>query len=157
MQYAELEKMLEEVLLEELSARGAAQSKSFAESIAHLKLNVRLYYIDQNTVINNIWDHVRSDEGVLDTLLRATMAFNMRLACLQPDGITAFTQRIVSSIFISQHESAVVDKDFRSKLPTMSSLNGVLTHEQWLSFLIFCTYNYAVVDAVVTRLYGQKT
>lgn len=145
-QYANALECLNLAISEELRLRDAVVGGLFYQFILKAKINIRPYYMSAEVLRNEIWAPIRSNEALLDLVMKASTNFEMRMQLREDCDFTKLQEYLSKTMGgRSGSTSTIVDQDFGGKVIGPMVLREYMQTDSWLAFVFFAMLNVSIL------------
>jgi hypothetical protein len=145
-QYANALECLNLALAEEVRLRDPMVGGLFYQFILKAKINIRPYYMGADVLRNEIWAPIRSNEALLDLVMKASTNFEMRMQLREDCDFTKLVEYLSKTMGgRSSGTSSIVDQDFATKVIGATSLREFMVTDSWLAFVFFAMLNVSIL------------
>lgn len=145
-QYANALECLNLAISEELRLRNPVVGGLFYQFILKAKINIRPYYMGADVLRNEIWAPIRSNEALLDLVMKASTNFEMRMLMREDCDFIKLKEFLSKTMGgRSGGASAIVDKDFADKVIGPETLREYMQIDSWLAFVFFAMLNVSIL------------
>lgn len=145
-QYAHALECLSLALAEELRLRDPQVGGLFYQFILKAKINIRPYYMGAEVLRNEIWAPIRSNEALLDLVMKASTNFEMRMLLRDDCDFIKLKDHLSKTMGgRSGVASTIVDQDFAGKVIDANALREYMQVDSWLAFVFFAMLNVSIL------------
>lgn len=127
-----------EAVNEEIVLHDDTTTADFCHLVLDLRYRNRLYYISTAMARDELWPRLRSNDQLLDIVVRATLGFKLRMG----EAYGKYCERLAETYSTLTDKStvrkstAITDLTFSEKLSEQVELNNLFKLEAWVVFLI---------------------
>lgn len=116
---------------------------AFIDVVKTIREEMVLTYMTDEYVKQHVWGLVRKDTILMKSILHGVANFSMCIDDL-PGAIKLFANKAVCFT----KKSVIVDDDLMGKSVEQKDLEGILTNNHWLFFLLFCSTHLYLINQV---------
>jgi hypothetical protein len=148
---------LTEALYEEAPIREAGDVGKFYDFFLEAKLAIRPYFVDVESLRQLVWDKVRTQDTLLDMIMKMSSSFQMRVQMTTQcnwESLVAILAGTMGDRTVA--DSSISDKDFREKASTSEELKSIFQQDPWLVFVFFLCNNFNILNPMKVRSDAAK-
>lgn len=146
-QYANALDCLNMALAEELRLRDVTVGHLFYQFILKAKIDIRPYYMNVDVLRSDVWKPIRSNEALLDLVMKASTNFELRMKLREDCDYTKLVNHLSETMGArSGATSSIVDKDFADKVINSEVLRNYMQIDRWLTFVLFAMLNVSIMS-----------